>query len=230
MCFLFFRALRAKPAVKAAIANEPETQETDAGAELQTDAGAELQADAGAELQAEAEVLPAPAPPPRISRPPKPRNTELQRILDRGNGLPIGVAAPDFVLPNLAGQRISLHSLGEHGKTIGLVFISPHCDSCRALAPYIRRWAREHSQALTFAVISRGTPAQNLDKLRGLDPSRILLQNQFELSDSYGVRSTPAVVLIGTDGRIQSQIAVGRDDIARLIATTFGEPMPFIGT
>lgn len=213
MCFLFFRALRGRPSVEAAVAEEPETPE------LETP-------DADAQLETEPEASPKPAPPLPVTRQSKPRDPELQRMIDAGKGLPIGVAAPTFALPNIAGQRCSLQSLREDGKILGLVFISPHCDSCRALVPYISRWWREHAQTLTFAIISRGTPAQNLEKLRGLDPARILLQHAFELSDSYGVRSTPAVVLIGTDGRIQSEIVVGRDDIAQLIASLTRPSLP----
>jgi len=150
----------------------------------------------------------------------EPHDPVLQEILLGGVGWPIGTAAPEFTLPDIAGQKCSLQSLRDQGKTICLVFSSPHCDPCRALWPDIGRWAREHDQALNIIVISRGG-TENLAKQNHFEASRVLLQREFELSHAYGVTATPAAVLIGTDGLIQSQLAVGREDIQQLITASW---------
>jgi uncharacterized membrane protein YphA (DoxX/SURF4 family)/thiol-disulfide isomerase/thioredoxin len=155
-------------------------------------------------------------------RPPKrpPPDPELQRIIAAGMGWPIGTPARDFTLPDITGQECSLQSLRDQGKTICLVFVSPHCDPCKALWPYIAKWMREYDAAVHMAVITRGAAAVTLAKQNNVDPSRVLLQKEFVLSEAYGITSTPAAVLVGAEGRIQSGLAVGREEIRKLIAGT----------
>jgi uncharacterized membrane protein YphA (DoxX/SURF4 family)/peroxiredoxin len=151
---------------------------------------------------------------------PYPREmSPLQEILQEGMGWPIGTQAPEFSLSDITGEKCSLQSLRDNGRTICLVFSSPHCASCVALWPFLSGWAREYDRALSIVVISRGASTENLAKQNNLDASRVLLQLEFEMSDAYGVTATPAAVLIGTDGRIQSRLAVGRDDIHQLISS-----------
>jgi len=157
---------------------------------------------------------------PSIPGPERQLDPELQRILQTGTGWPIGTPARDFTLPDITGRQCSLQSLRDKGTTVCLVFSSPFCEPCRALWPSITRWAREYDRALNIIVISRGSATENLAKQNDFEPSRVLLQQTFELSDAYGVTSTPAAVLVGADGLIQSRLAVGRDDIRQLIAAS----------
>lgn len=213
MCFLLFHALRAKKAA------EPETATAESITSDWEDAPEPEQPPLAKRL-AQAEAVPARTVVPGPLAPkPQPRDPALQRILDAGIGLPIGSPAPEFTLPNLTGQSYSLQSLRAQGKSICLVFASPYCDPCRALLHYISRWIHEHDRSLNIVVVSRGTATQNLAKLNGLEPSRVLLQQEFKLSEAYGVTSTPAAVLVGPDGLIRSQLAVGREDIARLVSS-----------
>lgn len=241
MCFLFFRALKQRPAPAPVVAAE-ESEDSGWFGDSKEEETADQPPDPTAEPepavavqqaipQAAPKPMPAPAAasqapplkPAPVRKPPvsyvPPIAPALREALAAGTGLPIGTHAPEFILPNLLGQSTSLHSLREPGKTTCLVFATPHCDACRAVMPDISRWSREHSQALNFVVISRGSATPNMAKANGLDPARVLLQQQFELSDNYGVRSTPAAVLIAGSGHVQSQIAVGRPDIQKLVSS-----------
>lgn len=191
MCFLFFRALR-----------QQDVEETESSAgDWDND-----------------EDTPAPrAPAPEH----QPLDPELEKILQGGIGWPIGTRALEFTLPDITGQKCSLQALRDQGKMICLVFTSPHCESCRALWPYISRWSSEHDQALNIIVISRGAATESLATQNHLDLSRVLLQKEFEMSDAYGVTATPAAVLVGTDGLIQSQLAVGREAIQQLVTSSW---------
>ena len=146
--------------------------------------------------------------PPRPARP----------VVPEG-GLPIGTLAPEFELASMTGPVRSLQSLREQGKSIFLVFSTPHCEPCRALWPYLSRWMREHEASLNIVVVSRGSAKETLAKLKEFELSRVLVQREFEISEMYGIISTPAALLVGTDGLIRSEIAVGREAIQELIAT-----------
>ncbi len=134
-----------------------------------------------------------------------------------GIGLPMGTAAPDFELPSLSGESRSLQSLRDEGRKVLLIFSSPYCDPCAALLPDLIGWMREEESLPNIVLISRGSANDNLAKLKGLEPSRVLLQRGFEVSDAYDSISTPTGVLVGGDGLIQSGLAVGRDAIRELM-------------
>jgi uncharacterized membrane protein YphA (DoxX/SURF4 family)/peroxiredoxin len=155
---------------------------------------------------------PAPAPPP-----------ELPPSTARGIGLPVGTPAPEFELPALTGDKRSLASLRAQGRNILLVFSSPYCESCHRLVPLLVRWTQERNGSLTIVLITRGTVAENRPKLKGFDPSRVLMQRAFEISDAYDCNMTPTAVLIGADGRIGSELVVGREGIQQLVSSKAGD-------
>lgn len=204
MLFLFFRALRR--------AEEPEPEP-----------------EPEPELEPESEVVQSVAELQRDSGPVLPENSAPRRVIPE-TGLPIGTPAPDFHLPSMTGQARSLQWLREQGKTICMVFSSPHCEPCRALWPYISRWMREHQASLNMVVVSRGMAKDTLTKLKEFEVSRVLVQREFEISEMYGIRSTPAALLIGPDGLIQSEIAVGREAIQELISSALNNSSEDVAT
>lgn len=137
----------------------------------------------------------------------------------QGIGLPVGSPAPEFELPGINGEKRSLQSLRAQGKDLLLVFSSPYCEPCHALAPKLGRWSREMEGTLNVYLVSRGTVRDNLAKLKEFDPSRILLQRDFEVSEAYDCNATPTAVVIGADGLIRSELAVGRETIQQLLAS-----------
>ncbi len=200
MAFLIWRASR-RPEPEGAVSVSSFWDEDEDGAET-----------ASTETRTPVRVR-ASAPDPEVRQ----LDPELQKILEGGIGWPIGTRAPQFELPDVTGQRRSLEALLATGKPVCLLFSSPHCEPCKALWPHIGRWAKEHDQILNIIVITRGTAAENHAKQNNLDAWRVLLQPGLDLSDAYGVSMTPAAVLIGADGLIQSQLAIGRADIQKLI-------------
>jgi uncharacterized membrane protein YphA (DoxX/SURF4 family)/peroxiredoxin len=223
MCFLFFRALRPRPAEKPKEEEASgwggfldwDSEESESPVSESNDPAPVAERSPVPQSPVQRKAAPAPQA-PKI----QPRSAAVRRLLEAGTGLPAGTPAPEFSLPALTGQGCSLHSLREQGKTICLVFASPHCESCRALLPYIARWTREYGHAFNIIVVSRGAATEEVAKRNGLDLSRVLLQREFELSDAYGVTATPAAVLVGADGLIQSQLAVGRDAIKQLFTSS----------
>jgi thiol-disulfide isomerase/thioredoxin len=194
LAFLLFRAFRRRGAPAAESASE---------GLIQWDWESEEQ-DSG-----ESSEEPRRAETPRVPRPPIPARTEV----------PIDALAPEFILPSITGAQCSLSSLHDN-RSLCLIFASPHCEPCRALWPHVSRWAREYQQTLNFVIVGRDAAAtKKLAEQHGFDPSRALLQREFEISNLYGVQATPAAVMIGADGLVHSRVAVGRDDIRQLISS-----------
>jgi peroxiredoxin len=133
------------------------------------------------------------------------------------DGLKVGTPAPDFRLPRLDGRGdLSLHELS--GKSVLLVFSSPHCGPCTALAPELERFHRQHPD-LKLVMISKGEPKENRAKVKehGLT-FPIVLQQQWEVSRRYAMFATPVAYLINEAGLIVHDVAVGTDAIVELMS------------
>lgn len=132
-------------------------------------------------------------------------------------GLPVGVAAPAFQLPSLNGKTRTLDDLHFKGRPLMLIFSDPGCGPCNALMPEVAQWQKEYAEQLTVAVISRGTRAANLSKSQDYGLTNVLLQQDREVSHTYACMGTPGAVVI-RDGRIESPLAMGADQIKSLVA------------
>lgn len=132
-------------------------------------------------------------------------------------GLTIGTPAPNFQLTSLADETLTLDTLRARGKPVMLLFSDAGCGPCTALLPDLARWQREHCDALTIAIISRGTRAANQAKIDGLGLTDIVLQQDREVSKAYDVKGTPSAVLIRPDGSVGSPLALGAGSIAALV-------------
>jgi methylamine dehydrogenase accessory protein MauD len=118
-------------------------------------------------------------------------------------GLPVGIEAPPFSLPDLKGGTTELGDLLGLGRPTLLVFMSPWCGPCADLMPRIRQWQETLSERLTIAIVSTGTAKQHASfEEHGLE--NVLLQEQTELAELYHVTATPSAVLVSVEGRIAS--------------------------
>ena len=141
------------------------------------------------------------------------------RAIVMGIGLHIGAPAPEFELPTITGEKCSLQSLQERGRDILLIFSSPFCAPCEGLASNLVRWKQEMEGLPKIILISRGSVRDNLAKLKGFEPSRVLLQRDSEVAEAYDCNATPTAVLVGEDGLIQSGLAVGGVAIKQLLSS-----------
>jgi thiol-disulfide isomerase/thioredoxin len=120
-----------------------------------------------------------------------------------------------------------------------LVFSSPHCGPCDALAPALEKFHRkqsgtEHPLTLTrspsevergnlseiaVVMISKGEPKENRAKVKehGLT-FPVLLQQQWEISRRYAMFATPIAYLIDEQGVIAADVAVGVEPILALLS------------
>jgi len=139
------------------------------------------------------------------------------------SGLAVGSEALEFSLSGLHGETLTLDSLRSSGKRVMLLFTDPNCGPCNAMLPDVGRWQQEHAHKLTLALVSRGEVEENKTKAQEHGLSNVLLQKDWEVSESYEVRGTPSAVLIGTDGKIASPVAGGVEGIRGLLSYAVGE-------
>jgi peroxiredoxin len=140
-------------------------------------------------------------------------------------GLSAGSMAPDFNLIALAGGTIGLADLTASKKPILLFFSDPNCSPCTALLPDIAKWQRDHSDKATFAVISRGTLAENRAKVGEYHIKHVLLQEDREIAEQYGASATPSAVLIDSTGLVAAPLALGAKAIAQFVSDVINETL-----
>jgi peroxiredoxin len=151
-------------------------------------------------------------------------------------GLPAGTKAPDFRLPDLHGQTITLEGLAAAAKPLVLLFTDPGCGPCTGLMPEVSRWQRELASKMTVALVSRGNVADNRAKTAEFGLANLLLQNDREVAEAYQSQGTPSAVLIAADGTIASPLALGSDAIRMLVSqvsngsTQAQHPIPMVAT
>jgi peroxiredoxin len=151
------------------------------------------------------------------------KERSLARSRIQRDGLKAGTRAPDFRLPRLNGHGdLSLSDL--RGKRVLLLFSSPHCGPCNALAPELEKFHREHSN-VEVVMISKGEPKENRAKVKehGLT-FPVVLQQQWEISRRYAMFATPIAYLINEHGTIARDVAVGSDSILNLIVLAAQSP------
>ena len=141
----------------------------------------------------------------------------------QAEGLPVGSEAPQFSLSGLHGETLTLEALRSSGKPLMMLFTDPGCGPCNALLPDVGRWQEEHAKKLTLSLVSRGEVEENKTKASEHGLSNVLLQKDWEVSESYEVRGTPSAVLISPDGKVASPVAGGDEGIRGLLSYAVGE-------
>ncbi len=137
-------------------------------------------------------------------------------------GLPVGTVAPSFRLSGLHGETLTLDALRAAGKPVMLVFSDPHCGPCNALLPELAKWQREEARKLAVVLISRGKVEENRAKASEHGLTQILLQEDREVAEAYDSHGTPSAVVIRPDGRIDSGLAIGSEQIRQLVQRATG--------
>jgi peroxiredoxin len=127
-----------------------------------------------------------------------------------------GSPAPSFTLPDLDGRTVSLDQY--RGRRVLLVFSDPRCEPCEALFPELVRFESEQNDsAVAVIMVGRGEAEMNRRKSHDYGVKfPVVLQRHWELSAEYGNFVTPSAFLIGADGVIERNVAIGVNDILAL--------------
>ena len=111
--------------------------------------------------------------------------------------------APDFKLPDLSGNSVALSSM--RGKVVLLDFWSSSCGPCIREMPMVEAIGEAHKADLIVWGVS--FDQSDRDRKWLVEHQRTLptlSDANFVVSDLYKVPGIPALVLIGTDGKIKN--------------------------
>ena len=104
-----------------------------------------------------------------------------------------------------------------------LLFTDPECGPCSALLPEVGRWQR--AEDLALALISRGGPEENRAQADEHGLTNVVLQEDWEVSEAYGVVGTPSAVFVSPDGAIGSAVVAGSEAINGLVLQAAQKPV-----
>ena len=131
-------------------------------------------------------------------------------------GLPIGTAAPDFELPDLAGVRRKLSDF--RGRDVLLIFFNPNCGFCTKMAADLATLSLEGGDGRAVPVVITTGDAEanrNLVDRYGIR-CVVLLQEQMGVAAQFRAQGTPTGYRIDGAGRIATGLTVGAKPLLQL--------------
>jgi peroxiredoxin len=131
----------------------------------------------------------------------------------------IGEAAPELRLPDLEGKTVELRTF--RGEETLVLFWNPKCGFCQKMLPDLKEWEKNLPEgAPGLLVVSTGT--EEVNRQMGLS-STVVLDQQFSAGRAFGASGTPSAVLVDTEGRIASEVAVGAPAVLALAGVSQAE-------
>ena len=135
-------------------------------------------------------------------------------------GLKPGRKAPDFTLPSVAGDEVSLHDFV--GRKVFLVFTQSGCKPCHRIIPELNTLLR--TEQLQVLVVNNGeleATRQWAGEARAGFP--VLAQQQFSVSKRYETFATPFAFLIDERGVIASRGIINNGQHIGFVLSGAGE-------
>jgi peroxiredoxin len=130
---------------------------------------------------------------------------------EQRSALRAGELAPAFTLADaVTDELVALDDLLVARSPLLLVFADPGCGSCMSLLPEVAEWQRSGRRV---AVISRGDPGLNRVYAGEHGLELVLLQEDREVADAYGVALTPSAIVLDGSGRVSAALVYGADEI-----------------
>jgi peroxiredoxin len=125
----------------------------------------------------------------------------------------IGEAAPDFSLPDLAGNLVKLSDF--RGNPTLVLFWRPSCGFCQRMLADLKAWEERRPEgAPTLLVVSSESVADN--QALGLRDPVVLDHTAMSVGSQFGATGTPIAVLVDEEGKIASTLAAGAPAVLAL--------------
>jgi thiol-disulfide isomerase/thioredoxin len=132
------------------------------------------------------------------------------------DALPLGTEAPTFFLPALDGSRFFLSDYvgPKGGRTVVLDFFTTWCKPCKKELPLLDSLLKKYPKDSVMLVLvdvgeKKDSVLANFDRQAYQWP--VLLDQFNAIGEKYGVKSFPALFVIGPDGLLRYS-SVGYDE------------------
>jgi thiol-disulfide isomerase/thioredoxin len=142
---------------------------------------------------------------------------ERENVTHPHEGLPIGAVFPDFELPGINGDMVTLDVVRSAKMPSLFFFISPTCTPCRSLVPEFERWQVELKDKVNLVFVSSGTAEANEEKFGTNIVRQLILQKDRELAETARAKWTPTAIYVDQNGRVASHAAAGDSAIRDLV-------------
>jgi peroxiredoxin len=134
--------------------------------------------------------------------------------------LTAGVRAPDFTLPTVDGQRVSLQEALAKGPVV-LAFFKVSCPVCQYAFPFYERVYRaNHDAKVTFIGVSQNSArdTQAFMKQFGITfPVALDDPANYAVSNAYGLTNVPTLFYIAPDGELEvSSVSWTKADVEEI--------------
>lgn len=127
----------------------------------------------------------------------------------------IGEASPLFALPDLNDRIVALDDL--KGSPSILLFWDPACSHCSSLTDALNRWEDQPPAGAPRLIFISGGSRDEIMKYNRRFKSPTLVDPGFDVAPLFGAQSTPSAILLDSDGKIASSLAVGAVNVKALI-------------
>ena len=125
----------------------------------------------------------------------------------------IGEPAPDFSLPDLEGNLVTLSDF--QGNSTLVLFWRPSCDFCQSMLADLQAWeARRPEGAPNLVVVSSESVADN--RAMGLGLPVVLDHTAMSVGCQFGATGTPMAIVVDEKGKIASALAAGASAVLAL--------------
>lgn len=135
-------------------------------------------------------------------------------------GKEIGQALKPFDLKQVEGPNVTLESLA--GKNTVLIFMQSSCTQCRDEMKTVNAMYEQIKGKVNVAAIGVDIDPARLTQYKGAYKIQfpILLDPEFTVPTSVGVRVTPATIVIDKEGKIAQKIlgGIGASEIEELFS------------
>lgn len=111
-------------------------------------------------------------------------------------------AAPDFALPDLHGQTVSLSDL--RGQTVVLNFWATWCGPCRVEIPSFSAFADANPDITVLGIAADGPVPKLRKSATELGITYPVLVGDRDVLARYGVTTFPTTVVVGPDGEVRA--------------------------
>ena len=137
----------------------------------------------------------------------------------------VGQPAPDFTLPNLNGEAVSLSDFA--GRPVFINFWRINCNPCREEIPFLQAVAEETQGELVMLGINVGDDTSSIEQFLENNSFSllILLDSDITVARKYGIPGTPTTFFIDEEGIIKAKV-IGPFPSKSAIDSRLSEIMP----